>query len=171
MYIYIHTLYIHYMYILYTYTARYSYWEMIAWESSRMRSMTSFGIFWICWASKVRYQIELYSGDRQLGKTSGWAQPWVRLGRLRKNHGALSESYMKGNIYIIYMICIMIYIYLHISKFYNLRKYVSIVIIDTQKIVELNGALDMARAACTWRRLRRLDDAVGNERAYAFKIS
>jgi len=22
------------------------------------------------------YQIELYSGDRQLGKTSGWAQPW-----------------------------------------------------------------------------------------------
>ena len=28
----------------------------------------------------VRYQIELYNGDRQLGKTSGWAQPWVRLG-------------------------------------------------------------------------------------------
>ncbi|CAJ1343701.1 unnamed protein product [Effrenium voratum] len=25
------------------------------------------------------YQIELYSGDRQLGKTSGWAQPWGSL--------------------------------------------------------------------------------------------
>lgn len=25
------------------------------------------------------YQIELYSGDRQLGKTSGWAQPWGTL--------------------------------------------------------------------------------------------
>ena len=35
--------------------------------------------FWFLSLFALRYQIELYAGDRQLGKTSGWAQPWVDL--------------------------------------------------------------------------------------------
>ena len=44
----------------------------------------------------ARYQIELYSEDRQLGKTSGWAQPWVRWEQLGSSDRNISMLGLLG---------------------------------------------------------------------------
>ena len=82
--IYIHTLYTLYVqYILYTYTARYSYWEMIAWallaECAPWRRLESFG------------SAELRKSGTRLNSTveiGSWAKPAAG-----QNHGCAWEDW------------------------------------------------------------------------------